>query len=277
MHPTADPANRLDLARWITSKENPLTARVIVNRIWQQYFGVGLVSTENDFGLLGARPTHPELLDWLAVEWIDREWSLKAIHRLIVSSQTYRQSSHAREELQRMDADNTLLGRQVRLRLDAEVIRDVALSASGMMSHKLGGAPVFPPIADGVMGQGQVKRTWKASSGEDRYRRGLYTFVYRATPPPSLAVFDAPNGFNSCTRRNRSNTPLQSLTLMNDAAFFELATALSKIVDQQGIGVAFRRCTGRHPEQREYEILSGLDSLTVARVLISLDETITRE
>lgn len=280
LHPmpeTHETVNRLDLARWIVDPQNPLTARVIVNRIWQQYFGVGLVATENDFGLLGARPTHPELLDWLAVELIRRDWSLKAIHRLIVTSHTYRQSSRQRTELKAVDADNRLLARQVRLRLDAEVIRDVALSASGLLASELGGAPVYPPIPDGVMGQGQVKRAWNASSGEDRFRRGLYTFVYRATPPPSLAVFDAPDGFSSCTRRNRSNTPLQSLTLMNDAARFEFAGALAKTIEAQGIEAAFRRCTSRRPSAEELAVFEPLDAITAARVLLSLDETITRE
>lgn len=269
--------NRLDLAKWITSPDNPLTARVIVNRIWQQYFGVGLVSTENDFGLLGARPTHPQLLDWLAIELERRDWSLKDLHRLITSSHTYRQSSHQRDDLDQVDADNRLLGRQVRLRLDAEVIRDVALTASGLMAAKFGGAPVYPPIPAGVMGQGQVKRAWNVSSGENRYRRGFYTFVFRGTPPPSLKVFDAPDGFSSCTRRGRSNTPLQSLTLMNDPAFFEFAETLADVIEQEGVAVAFRRCTARFPDSEELTVLRGLDSITAARVLISLDETITRE
>jgi hypothetical protein len=280
LHPfdsDADRPNRLDLARWIVSPDNPLTARVIVNRIWQHYFGRGLVDTDNDFGLLGSRPTHPDLLDWLALEWIDRGWSLKAMHRLIVTSQTYRQSSDVRADLQQVDADNRLLARQRRLRLDAEVVRDVALVASGMLSPKLGGPPVYPPIPSAVMSQGQVQRSWDASTGEDRYRRGLYTFVYRATPPPSLNVFDAPDGFSSCTRRNRSNTPLQSLTLMNDAAFFELAQSLRQIIDERGLEHAFRRCTGREPNESELQVLRPLDALTAARVLLNLDETITRE
>lgn len=269
--------NRLDLARWIVSPENPLTPRVIVNRIWQQYFGRGLVTTENDFGMLGAQPSHPQLLDWLAVEFIERGWSLKAMHRLVLTSKTYRQSSRVRDDLQQVDAGNRLLGRQLRLRLDAEIVRDVALVASGKLAPKLGGPPVYPPIPEGVMSQGQVRRSWKASEGEDRFRRGLYTFIYRATPPPSLSVFDAPEGFSSCTRRNRSNTPLQSLALMNDAAFFELAQSLQKIIDEQGLEQAFRRCTSRRPDDSELKLLEQLDTLTAARVLLNLDETITRE
>jgi hypothetical protein len=136
---------------------------------------------------------------------------------------------------------------------------------------------VFPPIPEGVTNQGQVKRAWSVSSGEDRYRRGLYTFRYRATPPPSLNVFDAPDGYLTCTRRNRSNTPLQALTLMNDASFFEMAAALERIIDSEGLETAFGRCTGRAPDAEELAILERLDSLTAARVLLNLDETITRE
>lgn len=269
--------NRLDLARWLTSPENPLTARVIMNRIWQQYFGRGLVATENDFGSQGAVPTHPELLDWLATELIARNWSLKEMHRVIVTSRAYRQSSSVRADLNRRDPNNELLGRQQRLRLDAELVRDVALTASGLLSEKLGGPPVYPPIPEGVMGLGQVKRAWTVSSGEDRYRRGLYTFVYRATPPPSLVVFDAPDGQSACTRRMRSNTPLQALTLLNDVAFFEFATALRKIIEQDGLEDAFRRCTARRPTAEELELLNRLDSLSAARVLLNLDETVTRD
>ncbi|MCA1963457.1 MAG: PSD1 and planctomycete cytochrome C domain-containing protein, partial [Prosthecobacter sp.] len=205
--------NRLDLAKWIMSPNNPLTARVIVNRVWQQYFGRGIVETENDFGSQGTLPSHPELLDWLATEFMAKKWSLKELHKLIVTSKTYRQSSANRPDLMEKDPQNYLLARQSRLRLDAEIVRDVCLSASGLLSPKIGGPPVYPPIPDGVMGQGQVKRVWTVSKGEDRYRRGLYTFVYRASPPPSLTVFDAPEGFSTCTRRIRSNTPLQALTL----------------------------------------------------------------
>ena len=272
--------NRLDLAKWIIDPENPMTARVTVNRLWQQYFGLGIVSTENDFGLVGARPSHPDLLDWLAIEFVKQGWSMKAMHRLIVSSKTYRQTSRILDSMQyalEVDADNRLLWRQNRLRLDAELVRDVGLTASGLLSRKQGGPPVYPPIPDGVMGQGQVRRSWSVSKGEDRFRRGLYTFVYRGTPPPSLKVFDAPEGFSSCTRRTRSNTPLQSLTLMNDTAFFEFAEALAVIVEKDGISAAFERCTSRKPSKKELAVLSDLDNLTVARALLNLDETITRE
>jgi hypothetical protein len=280
LHPfksTTPQPNRLDLAKWIVSPENPLTARVIVNRIWQQYFGRGLVETENDFGMQGTTPSHPELLDWLATELLAKNWSLKDIHRLIVTSHTYRQSSSNRPDLREKDPGNYLLARQSRLRLDAEVVRDVALSASGLLAPQIGGPPVYPPIPDGVMGQGQVKRTWSVSKGADKYRRGLYTFIYRASPPPTLTVFDAPEGFTTCTRRIRSNTPLQALTLMNDSGFFEFATALEKIIQSESLDAAFRRCTSRPPHPDELAILQKLDPLTAARTLLNLDETVTRE
>jgi hypothetical protein len=269
--------NRLDLAKWIMSPQNPLTSRVIVNRIWQQYFGRGLVETENDFGLQGSLPSHPELLDWLALEFMKQKWSIKALHRIIVQSHTYRQSSANTPELSEKDPQNYLLARQSRLRLDAEIVRDVCLTACGLLSPQVGGPAVYPPIPDGVMGQGQVKRVWKVSEGADRYRRSLYTFVYRASPPPTLTVFDAPEGFNSCTRRVRSNTPLQALTLMNDRGFFEFATALQKIIQSEGIEAAFKRCTARAPRPDELLVLERLDALNIARVLLNLDETVTRE
>jgi hypothetical protein len=274
---TDAPPTRLDLARWIMSPKNPLTARVIVNRVWQQYFGRGIVETENDFGMQGTPPSHPELLDLLATEFIAKKWSLKELHRVIVTSATYRQSSAQRADLREKDPNNYLLARQARLRLDAEVVRDVCLAASGLLSPKLGGPPVYPPIPDGVMGVGQVKRVWTVSKGEDKYRRGLYTFVYRASPPPELTVFDAPEGFSSCTRRIRSNTPLQALTLMNDSGFFEFATALEKIIRKDGLEAAFRRCTSRAPKADEIAILKKLDTLNAARALLNLDETVTRE
>ena len=280
LHALADPGrrpDRLDLARWIVDPANPLTARVIVNRVWQQYFGRGLVETDNDFGLQGANPTHPELLDWLATEFVRSGWSLKALHRTIVTSHTYRQSSARRPDLDEHDPDTLLLGRQRRLRLDAEIVRDVSLAASGLLSRKLGGPPVHPPIPAGVMSQGQVKREWRESRGEDRYRRGLYTFVYRATPPPALNVFDAPDGVSSCTRRIRSNTPLQALTLLNDAASVECAEALAGIVARDGLAAAFRRCTSRDAASDELAVLEALDPRAAARVLLNLDETITRE
>lgn len=275
--PDQGPVDRLDLARWIVAKDNPLTARVIANRVWQAYFGRGLVETENDFGSQGTSPSHPELLDWLAVEFVERGWSLKALHRTIVLTRAYRSDSANRADLHEKDPDNRLLARQTRLRLDAELVRDSALVASGLLTHKVGGPPVYPPIPDGVMSLGQVKRVWNTSQGPDRTRRGLYTFTYRVTPPPAFAVFDAPDGLSTCTRRNRSNTPLQALTLLNDPAYFEAAQALAKVIEKEGLAAAFRRCTSRAPEAAELAILAPLDRLSAARALLNLDETITRD
>jgi hypothetical protein len=237
--------SRLDLAKWIADPANPLTARVMVNRIWQQYFGRGIVETENDFGTQGLPPSHPELLDWLACELmrptseVERgvltappggslrtaspTFSLKHIHRLIVTSATYHQSSRVRPELATIDPNNKLLARQSRLRLDAEIVRDVCLRAGGLLNDKIGGPSVFPPQPEGVMTLGQQRREWKPSAGADRYRRGMYTFFWRATPHPALMVFDSADGFSACTRRVRSNTPLQALTMLNDEAFTEFA------------------------------------------------------
>ena len=303
-------ADRLLLARWLTATNNPLTARVIMNRVWQEYFGKGIVETENDFGSQGSLPSHPALLDWLATEFMRQSWKTKAMHRLIVTSATYRQSSHFRKDLEVTDPVNRLLARQSRLRLDAEIVRDVALGAAALLSPKIGGASVYPPLPDGVMTLGQTRREWKPSTGPDRYRRGMYTFFWRATPHPGLMVFDAPDATSACTRRPRSNTPLQSLTLLNDQAYYEFAQALARRVlkeappgDVARLDYAFRLCAARAPRSDEREILekvlgagdedlaplrkvkqagvSDADSLarwsTVARVLLNLDETITRE
>ncbi len=294
--------NRLDLARWLFQPDHPLTARVMVNRIWQQYFGRGLVETENDFGTQGTAPSHPELLDYLATEFAAQKWSMKAMHRLIVTSATYRRSSRERPDLHVVDPVNKLLAHQSRLRLDAEIVRDVSLAASGLLAPTLGGPPVYPPQPEGVMNLGQVKRAWDASTGPDRYRRGLYTHYWRATPHPAVAVFDAADGFSACTRRLRSNTPLQALTLLNDKQFFEFATALAERVLRDGgsddtarLTYAFRLCVSRSPNANERtRLLALLAQLrtatasdpaatdqeawtTIARVLLNLDETITRE
>lgn len=285
--------NRLDLAKWLVLPINPLTPRVTVNRLWQGHFGTGLVETENDFGTQGTPPSHPELLDWLASEFVRRQWSLKEMHRLIVCSATYRQSSKSRPDLAKLDPRNKLLARMPRLRLEAESVRDVALAASGLLSPKLGGPSVFPPQPEGVFKFTQVPRNWKADTGPDRYRRGLYTHFWRSAPHPALVAFDAPDGVNCCTRRNRSNTPLQALTLLNDEGFVEYACALADRVlretqpDQASrLTRAFRLCLGREPRTHERERLSRLmtelgsdrDSwMTLARVLMNLDEFITRE
>jgi hypothetical protein len=304
---TAKPT-RLDLSRWLMGPKHPLTARVTVNRIWQQYFGRGIVETENDFGTQGIPPTHPELLDWLATEFIRLGWSQKAMHRLIVTSSTYRQSSNARPDLDLVDPTNKLLARQTRLRLEGEVVRDVALSASGLLVQKVGGPSVYPPQPEGVTTLGQIKHKWPTSTGPDRYRRGMYTFQFRATPHPLLSSFDAPDGFSACTRRVKSNTPLQALNLLNDAGFVEFTRAFASRILKEGgddrLGFAMKLVTGRTPsaEERatlerlhkrwnasidaaEAKGLAGRDGATaeeaawvlVARVLLNLDETITRE
>jgi hypothetical protein len=314
--------NRLDFARWVADRNNPLLARVAVNRMWQHFFGRGIVQTENDFGSQGIPPTHPKLLDWLAVEFMENGWSQKQIHRLIVTSATYRQASLRRADLERVDPYNKWLGRQARFRLDAEVVRDLALASSGLLSAKMGGPGVFPPQPDGCMDLGQHRKTWKASSGEDRFRRAAYTYRWRNTPHPALKVFDAPAGLAACTRRIRSNTPLQALTLMNDPAFVELAVGLARRLMTEADSTAnrirfgFQLCLGREPDVEELRLLTGLVEsqrsefavqsaeakavvarakllgqatqpaggdtefaawTMAARVLLNLDETITRE
>ncbi len=263
--PAAKDPSRLDLARWLVDPKNPLTPRVIVNRYWQHYFGTGLVETENDFGTQGTPPTHPELLDWLASEFMGRRWGVKAMHRLIVTSATYRQSSRSRPDLAVKDPRNKLLARQSRLRLEAEAVRDAALAASGLLCHRIGGPSVFPPQPDGVFHFTQIPRTWKASTGPDRYRRGLYTYFWRSAPHPALTVFDAPDSTTTCTRRNRSNTPLQALTLLNDQAFLEFAQGLAGRVlreapadDGQRLRYAFRLCLARSPRPAEERLLARL-------------------
>ncbi|MDF2440733.1 MAG: hypothetical protein JWN98_1717 [Abditibacteriota bacterium] len=220
-------ATRLDLARWLVREDNPLTPRVTVNRIWMRYFGQGLVETDDDFGSQGSQPTHPELLDWLGREFIRNKWSLKAMHRLITTSATYRQSSKIRPELYEKDPLNRLLARQGRLRVEAEIVRDAALSASGLLSPTIGGPSVRPPQPAGVYAFTQAKKNWTPSEGPDRYRRALYTLFYRSAPYPLLGTFDSPDFQTTCTRRPRSNTPLQSLTLANDPAFLEITQGLA--------------------------------------------------
>jgi hypothetical protein len=254
--------SRLDLARWLVDPRNPLTARVTVNRMWQAYFGKGIVETENDFGLQGAKPTHPELLDWLAGEFMRQGWSQKAMHRLIVTSAAYRQSSRQRPEVEEKDPYNKLLARQNRLRLEAETIRDAALSASGLLTDKVGGPSVFPPIPEGALSVTQVKQDWPATMGPDRYRRGMYTFFRRSAVYPQLAAFDAPDATSTCTRRIRSNTPLQALTTLNDLAFTEFAEGLAarvihdvKAGDADRLDYAFLLTMNRHPRPEERDRL----------------------
>ncbi|MGC3968348.1 MAG: DUF1549 domain-containing protein [Pirellulales bacterium] len=228
-------ATRLDLARWLVAQNNPLTPRVTMNRVWQQLFGQGIVATENDFGKQGDAPTHPELLDYLAKSFVEggerkQAWSLKAVLRQIVTSATYRQASHMRADLAAKDPYNKLLGRQARIRLEAETIRDSALAASGLLTREVGGPGVYPPQPEGIYAFTQQRKFWPATEGADRYRRGMYTYFWRSSPYPFLLTFDAPDANAACTRRIRSNTPLQALTLANDRAFVEMAQALGERV-----------------------------------------------
>ena len=344
-------STRLDLARWLTAPNNPLTARVTTNRIWQKYFGRGLVETENDFGTQGTPPSHPELLDWLATEFAGESrderrvtrageaaiatapssssgpqpstlnpqpaWDTKRFHRLLVTSATYRQSSRHRPDLAEIDPVNKLLARQSRLRLDAEIIRDAALEASGLLTEELGGPPVYPPQPDGVFDFTQDKKPWKTATGSDRHRKAMYTQLWRSSLYPAMTVFDFPDANVSCTRRVRSNTPLQSLTLANDLTFVEFSRGLASRLlaapmsdDSQRITLACELCLARQPSSSELARLRGyLDEqrsrfasdtksaadfapnplpngatspeaaawTAVARVLMNLDEFITRE
>ena len=226
-------SNRLELARWLVSKDNPLTARVMVNRVWMKLFGTGLVETENDFGLQGAAPSHPELLDWLASDWIDSGWSLKHLIYRIVSSETYQQSSDYRADLAQVDAANRLLARQTRIRLDAEILRDRALSASGALTHRIGGPSVHPPQPSGIYNFTQNVKAWKEDTGANRYRKTMYTEFFRSAPYPLFTTFDSPDFSTVCTRRSRTNTPLQALTLANDPVFWELAVELADRAERQ--------------------------------------------
>ena len=255
-------ANRLDLARWLVAADNPLTARVIVNRMWLHLFGAGLVQTENDFGSQGALPSHPELLDWLAVRFMTDGWSMKSLQRLLVTSAAYRQSSVRREDLDSVDPTNQLVARQSRHRVEAEVVRDLALGASGLLAGTMGGPAVFPTVAPHVMGTSSAKHDWPISQGADRFRRAIYTALYRAEMYPLLSTFDGPDRDNACTRRNRSNTPLQSLTLANDPAMLEIAQGLGKRLlsehapdARQRILQAFNLCLGREPNSAERDSL----------------------
>ncbi len=276
--------SRLAFARWIVSKENPLTARVIVNRAWQDIFGRGLVRTSEDFGTQGEKPSHPELLDWLASEFRDRGWSQKQILRTILTSATYRQSSKVRPELLEKDPDNSLIARQSRLRLSAEAVRDNALAISGLLNTSIGGRSIMPPQPPGVaeLTYGNSNK-WKDSVGPEKYRRGLYIHFQRTAPYPQLMNFDAPEGTVACSRRRESNTPLQSLNLLNDPVFFEAAQALAFRVssEKDPLGAAFQLSIARQPSERErlrLETLAHDESMVaVCRVLLNLDETITRE
>lgn len=289
---------RLDFANWLVDRQSPTTARAVVNRVWQSYFGTGLSATSEDLGKQGEPPSHPELLDWLAVEFMDQGWSLKHLHRLIVESATYQQTSRVTPELLERDPANRLLARGARFRVDAEIVHDIALAASGLLNDQVGGTSVYPPAPDFLF-QPPVSygpKIWKEEKDAQRYRRALYTFRYRSVPYPMLQTFDSPNGDAACVRRSRSNTPLQALTTLNEPLFMEAARALADLTMKQGgasdaerVRFAFRRCVARPPVDAELtELLALLKKqearmepaqawTMLARVLLNLDETITRE
>jgi hypothetical protein len=317
--------SRLTFARWLVDRNAPTTARSLVNRVWQAYFGIGIVSTSEDLGTQSEAPSHPALLDWLAVEVMDGGWRLKQLHRLIVTSATYRQSSRVSPELLAKDPYNRLLARGPRFRVDAEIVRDVALAASGLLNPKLGGPSIQPPAPAFLFlpPASYGPKVWNEAAGPDRYRRALYTFRYRSVPYPMLQAFDAPNGDFSCVRRARSNTPLQALTTLNEPVFLECARALALLILNKGggddasrIDYAFRRCLARKPTKSESNILLALlerqlkqfateghnpwdlvlgdpsqatqlpptatpaqwaSWTAVSRVLLNLDETVTKE
>jgi hypothetical protein len=258
------PHNRLTFARWLVDPRNPLVGRVAVNRQWAAFFGRGIVRTLEDFGYQGDPPTHPELLDWLAVELVKQGWSIKNLQRLIVTSATYQQSSQATPELSARDPQNILLARGPRFRIEGELVRDAALRIAGLLSEKVGGPSVFPPQPPGVTSEGTYGAlAWKVSEGQDRYRRGLYTFSKRTAPYAMFNTFDAPSGEACVARREISNTPLQALTLLNDPVFEEVAQTLGRQMAEQHSSLQsrmvhlFRRCLTRAPTADELALLVG--------------------
>ncbi len=258
--------SRLSFARWLVDRDSPTTARAIVNRAWQSYFGIGLVGTSEDLGLQSEAPSHPKLLDWLSVQFMESGWDLKALHRLIVKSATYRQSSVVTPDLYARDPYNRLLARGPRFRVDAEVVRDIALAASGLLNRKIGGRSVYPPAPEFLFlpPASYGTKTWKYETGPEKYRRGLYTFQFRSVPFPVLQSFDAPNGDSSCVRRSRSNTPLQALTTLNEPLFMESARALglravqTASTDAERLQYIYRRCIARMPTSDEADVLLAL-------------------
>jgi hypothetical protein len=265
--PQDAPANRMALAHWLTDENNPLTARVVANRAWAEMFGQGIVATEEDFGSQGEPPTHPELLDWLAVEFMRSGWSQKHLHRLIVTSSVYRQSSRVTPELLERDPYNKLLARGPRLRLSAEMVRDNALAISGLLSEKQDGPPVYPPQPEGVWRHvGRNAPKWSTETDDDRFRRGVYVFWRRSAPYPSFVNFDAPDRAACVVQRARTNTPLQALTLLNDPAYLEMAAGLARRVlteraadnAAQKLDYAFRCCVARAPTEQELRHLQDV-------------------
>jgi len=265
----AKPSNRLEFARWLISEKNPLGDRVVVNRAWRSFFGAGLIRTSGDFGTQAAAPDHPELLDWLAVEFRKGGMSLKKLHRLIVTSSTYRQSSQASKKLLDLDPQNHHLARGPRFRLSGELIRDHMLAASGKLSSRMFGPGVYPPQPLSVLAHAFGNKSWKASQGEDRYRRSVYTFIKRTAPFAGHMTFDGTSGENCLARRDRSNTPLQALTLLNDEMFLELARAAGKDVHQQKknpVPTLFRRFLTRPPSKEEQIALQAYLDQQIARL-----------
>ncbi|MDW8310418.1 MAG: DUF1553 domain-containing protein, partial [Verrucomicrobiales bacterium] len=262
--PKDAPTNRLGLAQWLLEPQHPLTARVIVNRFWQQYFGVGLVKTAEDFGVQGERPSHPELLDWLATEFVRTGWDVKRLQRLIVTSATYRQSSRAAPELWARDPENRLLARGPRFRLDAEQVRDEALFVSGLLVNTIGGPSVKPYEPPGLWEAVSFNNAQKyvPDAGPAQYRRSLYTYWKRQSPPPNMILFDAPTREFCTVRRPRSNTPLQALVLLNDRQFVEAARAFATRIlreagpePRQRITYGFLLATARRPTPDELRVL----------------------
>ena len=270
----AEAPDRLDFARWLVDEDNPLTARVQVNRLWSELFGTGLVETAEDFGTQGARPSHPALLDWLARDFVRSGWSWKELCRRVVTSETYRQSSRVRAEAHAKDPRNRLLWRGPRHRLSAEQVRDQALFAAGLLSRKRFGPPVFPPQPEGVWQVIYSGDAWVEAEGEDRWRRGLYTFWRRTSPYPSMTAFDAPSREVCISRRIRTSTPLQALVTLNDPVFVEAARALAHRVlssetasgpskdegarDRARAARAFLWTAGRPASERELEAVLRL-------------------
>jgi hypothetical protein len=301
--------DRLDLARWLVSGHNPIVPRVIVNQIWANLFGEGLVRSTNDFGVRGDAPTHPALLDWLAGEFVRRKWSRKEMIRLITQSATYQQASIHRPELARTDPNNHLLHRQNRFRVEAEIVRDLTLGASGQLSRKVGGESVYPPLPLGVAQLSYANNfKWAVSGGEDRYRRGMYTFFKRTSPHPNLITFDCPDSNVTCVKRNISNTPIAALATLNNSVFTDAAKAMAKRLikernsDTERIAMGFQLCTARKPSTKEAAAFLALlkkaklyygeneteakafngDAeasawATLTRIFLNLDEFITRE
>ncbi len=295
--PSSGPPNRVTLARWLVSRQNPLTARVTVNRLWAEVFGHGIVTTLEDFGIKGERPTHPELLDWLAVDFMDQGWSIKTLLRKIVTSATYRQRSDTTPEMLARDDQNLLYARGPRFRLDAEAIRDNALTISGLISLGKGGLPIRPPQPEGLWKKvGGQQYDYQVSPGEQQYRRGLYVVLKRGAPYPSFVTFDASARMACVIKRSRSNTPLQALTLLNDPVYVQAGHALaarmareapSSAADER-IRYGFRLATARAPSPAELKVLMGLYEAqlakgeesalqSIATALLNLDETITKE